>query len=1168
MNDFFKAPQATAGLQMESVFPFQLQPLMAEHTDSKLLASHEIQIKSILSSCIPYEELADKEKYKEWLEQNIPLIHWDERISPPDNFSIYLLCKSKKTVNIGTIFLELVRRYLIPGKELQLLSFFNANFSLPDISSDLYFTARLDFLVEDGRDFTKILQHLPQLSRDVIHAISSSEYASYLFNAKSLNQDEKISLVHEELLRYMVKTPQVFDAELLKEMSRFLALSPPQFCRFRTSRHLSRLVASHYLLRKKTDHALRFSQERRHLEVKCLSSKLHFPFGSKPVLGLAIGVGIFEKYEFLEDYHVIYAVQKYISSVQIVKNSFYSYQVVQDNIRLIYLELEKKDGSLFSTQEIQLLKSVLAEELKKRIEKLAPAIFMVRNEEETMKSVLLLSEELKALADLPQVMISLDKQGASDLSFTVILVHLLKDKTVSMEECFNKLQEKCLFIPEKVQIIGYLRKKFPKEANIFHLKIPKEHAFLRADSSLNFYLARQKIVRILVEAIGEFRDYNGGLILKQAELFSQFKQLFKEIEDKQPDLLENFFFSISPIEAQATLPLSYLQSLFGFMLECLELPNLSKQQPYLIKSKKDEKWGIAVIRAREKSCKVFLEEALQDIERYTRSFIKTEISYQENYLACFIFEPQEDTSHDQLTQMLENALKDWLINIRSQQVLRLSFMDLPVSLDPRQAGDESASTILKMLFDGLMRIERDSKPAYAVAESCTISPDGKKYIFKIRKCFWSNGDPVVAYDFEYSWKKILSPIFFTPFSYFFFPIKNAQAAKGGKASLDEVGVKAIDDDTLEVHLENPTPEFLELTAYPLYAPVNHRVDQLHPNWVEAQQEEYVCNGPFKIHRRLINGYEFRKNFHYWDKDAVKLEQILISKNNALVANELFQKDEIDWIGRPMFPWEHLFSKGAEEQINAVPLSVNWLTFNTERFPFNNKKIRKAFFYAINSEEIIKTIPYHGLPGSTPLPLIHTQIDDPDFNVYNPELAVKLFNEGLKELGMALHEFPVITLLHTTGKVREITVKRLKQQLQNILKITCRNEAYEFNLYFRKLLQGDFQLGMLPWKSWIDTPIYTLNTFKYRNNTLNVTRWEHPEYIALLDKAEQELDSSKRFALLKAAEYLLIEDVPICTLCYEFLQYMHKKHLKAAFFSKAGNVDFKWAYINQDGSFGS
>lgn len=768
MNDFFKNSHTMPTLQMESLFPFQPQPLLGEHTElgepnySKLLTSHVSQIKSILSSCIPRDDLADKEKLKEWLGQHLPIIHWDESISPPDNFSIYLLCKQKKSIRTGMIFFELVKRYLIPEKELQFLSFFNSNFYLPEISSELYFAARLDFLVEDGRDFTKILHHLPQLARDVTHAISSSDYASYLFNSKSLNQDEKISLVHEELLRYIQKSPQVFDAELLKEMSRFLALSPPQFCRFRTSRHLARLVASHYLLRKKTDHALRFSQERRHIEVKFIHSKLHFPFGSKPVLGLVIGVGIFEKYEFLEDHHILYAIQKYIHSAQIVKNSYYSYQGAQDTVRLIYLELEKKDGSLFSIKEIQLLKSVLAEELKKRIEKLAPAIFMVRNEEETMKNVFLLSQEIKSLADLPQVMISLDKQGETDLSFTVILVRVQRNKASSMEEYFKELHEKCVFIPYKVQIIGYLRKKFPKEANIFHLKIPKDHAFLRADSSLNFYLARQKIVGILIEAVGEFRDYNGGLILKQAELFSQFKQLFKEVDEKQPDLLENFFFSISPIEAQATLPLSYLQPLFALTLECLQLGDLSKQQPYVIKYKKEEKWGLAVIRAREKGCKVFLDHALQDIEQYTRSFIKAEMIHQESYLISFLFEPINDASHYQLSQMLENGIKDWLKNLRSQQILRLSFIELPLSLDPRLGGDEITYTVLKMLFDGLMRMDRDNKPAFAIAESCMVSPDGKSYIFKIRKSFWSNGDRVVAYDFEYTLEK-------NPFTHFLYP---------------------------------------------------------------------------------------------------------------------------------------------------------------------------------------------------------------------------------------------------------------------------------------------------------------------------------------------------------------------------------------------------------------
>ena len=173
-------------------------------------------------------------------------------------------------------------------------------------------------------------------------------------------------------------------------MSIFFALSNPEFRKFRLPKHLTRIVVSHHLMRKTILHHLSVSPEKRHLEFRFIRSKLHFPFGSKNVLGLSVGLGLTDRYETFEDNHIINAVQKFIPTAQVIKGSYYFNRSNYDSIKYLYLELEKKNGAHFTLAEIRLLKRDLKEELKKRIERLIPSIFMIRNEEEVMRNILLL----------------------------------------------------------------------------------------------------------------------------------------------------------------------------------------------------------------------------------------------------------------------------------------------------------------------------------------------------------------------------------------------------------------------------------------------------------------------------------------------------------------------------------------------------------------------------------------------------------------------------------------------------------------------------------------------------------------------------------------------------------------------------------------------------------
>ena len=913
-------------------------------SENESLMRHTERGKEILKRIFPKEFETLYEKGHESLEQLLPLIKWDVPPNVPDTLSAYFLFQPKGEVNMEKHLPEILRRWLIPEKNIVFLGSYFLNFFMPEVSTRPYFLAEIQVLVEEWGDLTCIEQNLPSLANDIIIALTSSKYLEEMLETKALVYEQKAAKVQYYLRQLTKQFPNQFDSELFREMNVFFALASPSFHKFRLPKHLAKIIVSHFLMRKRLLESFSISPQKRQLELRFFRSRLHFPFGVKSVLGLSIAVGLVDRHETFEETHVISAIQKFIPNAQIVRGSYYFYRPNHSTIKHLYLEIEKREGGGFSLQEVGLLKSILAEELKNRIEKLIPFVFMTRNEEEIMRNMLLLSQELKYLHDIPQVIVNLDRQEAQELYFTAIVVRVLKKEDSSLEQAFAQVSQPFRFIPDRVQNVGYVRKKNPKEANVFHLSIPKEGSILRTDSSVNFYLARQKIISIIGAALGEFRDYNGGMLLKQGELFSQLKHVFSNVGSYKQELLEDFFFSLNPIEAQATATSHSLIALFEILLESIDT-ELPKKESVYLKFKADRDIALAALKTKDATLEPVLNEELQELKDFSKLLIRTKAFFQGSWFHGLIYQTPNLLQQKQLEECIRRAIEKWTAKMVSLQELHLTFISLPPTHDPRMVGDEIASLIIKMLFEGLCRISFSGEPELALAQSVEISSDQKRYTFKLRSSFWSNQKKLVAQDFEYAWKKVLSPSFYTAFAYFFYPIKNAKEAKEGKVPLEEVGIKAIDELTLVVDLENPTPEFLEFTAHSLYSPVCQSLETLHPNWAQSTDEGFVCNGPFKLKRLHPNGkYELMKNPVYWDHRAVKLDRVFFGKSEMETAHQMYKNGEIDWIGRPTQPFDVSILPEPDDISSYRAYGVTWCTFNTQRFPFNNLKIRVLAYF--------------------------------------------------------------------------------------------------------------------------------------------------------------------------------------------------------------------------------
>jgi oligopeptide transport system substrate-binding protein len=488
--------------------------------------------------------------------------------------------------------------------------------------------------------------------------------------------------------------------------------------------------------------------------------------------------------------------------------------------------------------------------------------------------------------------------------------------------------------------------------------------------------------------------------------------------------------------------------------------------------------------------------------------------------------------------------------INEKTSLNLNISHDIVTFDPRKGGDFTSSTIQFLLFEGLTKMTPYSVVSLALAESIDISEDLLVYTFHIRDSKWSNGAPITAFDFAETWKDMLSPNFPCPNAHLLYPIKNAENAKRGLVSSRQIGIRALDHKTLEVRLEHPTPFFLEMISFCVFFPIHQNTAVRNAKWSDANSSDFVCNGPYKL-AKYKHGHEIvlEKNPHYWDSSNVSLDQIRISIiDNEMTAMKLYEMDELDILGLPFtgIPSDYvpnLMDKGILKT-SSLPASTI-CCFNVESFPFTNTNIRKAFSYAINRQEIINNlVSMDNETGVNLLPetLLPNQ-PGPFFKDGDVELAKIYLQKGLKELGITEEELGELTLLHaSTGAFSKIAVA-LQEQWRKGLGIQVNLIGNEYNVFLDKLTKRNYQMAECVWIAQYHDPMNFFERFKQKKNPKNYPGYENKQYREILERSLLEPDKNKRFNLLREAEELLNEDMPLTALFHWKNVYLQKPYIK-------------------------
>lgn len=500
------------------------------------------------------------------------------------------------------------------------------------------------------------------------------------------------------------------------------------------------------------------------------------------------------------------------------------------------------------------------------------------------------------------------------------------------------------------------------------------------------------------------------------------------------------------------------------------------------------------------------------------------------------------------------------------QNIRINITGEPSTLDPRRARSLNDCNVIKMIMEGLTRMNCDSQPGLALADEVSISEDLKTYTFILKKTKWSNGDLVTAHDFVYSWKKTLSPTFPADNANLLYVIKNASLVKEGKLPMSMLGVQAIDDMTLVVHLENPVPFFLEILSSPTSYPIHAQTDKENPHWA-TQAETYVSCGPFKLSEwKHSDSISVVKNDKYWDVSNVKLKKIDMVMVTPETGLNMYEKNELDWEGSPLslIPLDAIdILKEKGELKTQSFLITSFIRTNVNKAPFNSVNVRKAFAFAMDRHNIID----HILSGYSAYAsgLVPTALglrENEYFQDGDQVQAKQLLEKAIKEDLVSQKDLSNITLTFLSNEKNYRICQIIQEQWKNAFNIDIKLEALEGNVYFSKVSKQDFQLALGSWVADFRDPINFLEIFKTRELGTNNTNWENNEYLTKIEKSYETTNTDERKALLQQCEEILVRDMPIIPIWHGNMHYIRNDKIKNVIVSETGGIDFKWAFMDK------
>ena len=422
------------------------------------------------------------------------------------------------------------------------------------------------------------------------------------------------------------------------------------------------------------------------------------------------------------------------------------------------------------------------------------------------------------------------------------------------------------------------------------------------------------------------------------------------------------------------------------------------------------------------------------------------------------------------------------------------------------------------------------------AESWTISDDGKEYIFKLNKnAKWSNGDPVTADDFVWSWKRILTASLGSQYPDMLYYLVGAYEYHNGEIdNFDEVGVKALDSHTLKVNLKNPTPFFIGLLSHYSTWPVHKEtvlkhgdIDDRNGEW--TRPGNFVCNGPFQLKTwELNNKIVVEKNPYYYDASMVRLNEIhYYPVSNVMTEDRMFRAGQLHLTSSMPTQKCPIYIEEKNPNLKIDPyMGTYFYRINTENETLSDVRVRKALAYSIDRQLLVDKVTQCGqIPAYSFTP--------PGSNGYQPSTEIPydpvLAKQLLAEAGYSSdNPFPKLEILFNTNEGHRKVALAIQQMWQNELGIEVELVNQDWKVYLSREMVGDFQISRAGWIGDYEDPNTFLDLMR-PNRGNNKTGWENMDFDALVEEANTINDQDKRYELLNEAEKILIDNMPIIPL---------------------------------------
>jgi len=501
--------------------------------------------------------------------------------------------------------------------------------------------------------------------------------------------------------------------------------------------------------------------------------------------------------------------------------------------------------------------------------------------------------------------------------------------------------------------------------------------------------------------------------------------------------------------------------------------------------------------------------------------------------------------------------------------LKLVFQTEPANLDPQVGTDTYVMIINNAVREGLVRYEA-GKIVPGIAEKWDISPDGLTYTFHLRDSKWNDGSALTAQDFEKSFLRLLNPETNSQYAYIAYYIKNAQAYNTGKLTDQaQVGVKALDEKTLEVKLESPTKYFLSLMGFLSFLPSN-------PGSVEKEGEKYASdadkmlyNGPFILSKwNHQDSLVLEKNPNYWNKDAIKLDKVQISiVPEDKTAIGMYESGDIDMVilGRDYI---EKYQKDGKAKIYDKGGSA-FIQYNydgTNGKLMSNPNFRQAISYAIDRDGIVNGLLKNGssvaeryVPPATmgkekafgeeyPLQSLPAKAD--------AQKAKEFMDKALQESGVA--SLPTIEFLASDKPNDKLIAEAIQDMLSKNLGLKLDVKIVQNKQKLQLMMKSDYQMLWAGWGPDYNDPMTYLDIFM-SDSGYNTTSFKDAEYDGLIQKANQETDVNVRGDLLFQAEKYLLEKGPTTPVFFNGGAWASKDNLKNVQMNPLGaEIDFVFA----------